>query len=131
MFLALPAPPSRWKQEPKKGALGLPPHPPHPRPPPPPPPPQQWTVSYRSPVTPQHFHQKTDQSLKKTSGARGALRVIQHTRGDWDPERENWGYGKHDGICFLEQSETVPWSDGNVVPLSTEKNTLSALRSNL
>ena len=90
MFLALPAPPSRWKQEPKKGALGLPPHPRHPRPPPPPPPPQQWTVSYRSPVTPQHFHQKTDQSLKKTSELEEHLGSFS-THGEIGIQREKIG----------------------------------------
>ena len=49
VFLALPMPSSRWKQELKKRAIRLPT--------PPPPPLPAVTVNFRSPVTLEHFDQ--------------------------------------------------------------------------
>lgn len=92
MFLSLPMTASRWKQELKKRALGLP------------------SVGCELPGL--QPHSTSNQRARKISeGQRGRLleleeplRIIPTQVGRLGPREKQWGHGKSNGVCFRVQS---------------------------
>ena len=115
VFLALPMPSSRWKQELKKRAVGLPPVG------------CELQVS-RDPTALQPERERSVRSEGKTPRAGGALRGHSAQVGRLGPRERSSG-------IMVREMASASWSkvkrcDGDDVPLNREKNAPPALRPN-